>query len=158
MVVKTLTDDLKPQLADLIETWRPDDAISLRHFPERERSFVDYVALVDGQVVGWLEGDHEANSWGNLDGCADDPQSWVCDYIIHMYTHERYRRQGIGTSLMQQFESDTHAAQNTLLMIWPEKQEMFVELVNLYNRFGFEWGIDIDCPFKKSHLMLKRIR
>lgn len=62
-----------------------------------------------GQIVGWLTGNHVSEAWRNIPGY-DMAEEWRCSYITWVLVDEGCRSAGVGAMLMEAFAHDSATA------------------------------------------------
>lgn len=77
------------------------------------------VAIDDqGQIVGWLAGNHVSEAWRNIPGY-DMAEEWRCSYIAWVLVDEGCRSAGVGAMLMEAFARDSAVAGRDTIVASP---------------------------------------
>ncbi|MEX5307565.1 GNAT family N-acetyltransferase [Kocuria sp. CPCC 205258] len=77
------------------------------------------VAVVDGQVWGFLQGHHDSTAWA---ACLVSPvpaQTWTCSTISYFTVHPEARAHGLGSALLREFMIRARAAGSQWMMLHP---------------------------------------
>lgn len=144
------------ELANVIEVWRPRDATKLRDYPKQVKPEENLIALLDGQIVGWLEGHHAAQNWIHLDDFKHHDESWRCSYVRKLFVAGTVRRNGVGSALMLHFLDDARAADNKLITLTLDAHNDEKNLEAFYGKLGFTYGKDSRQPDGRSGYLVKQ--
>lgn len=121
------------------------------------------VAIDDqGQIVGWLMGNHVSEAWRNIPGY-DMAEGWRCSYITWVLVDEGCRSAGVGSSLMEAFSLDSAAAGRDTIVASPQSGEHELALLRFYSRMGYRraesgqvhrgpWGSPVDVPLPEPEV------
>ncbi|MFI1472450.1 GNAT family N-acetyltransferase [Streptomyces wuyuanensis] len=116
MLVKVvrLSDEHHDELHELLiaENWT-QLAKELRE--DGLRVFTQYVALVDGHVVGWLEGILRYKMEPDI---PQFPKPWA--QINYVLVHPALRRRGVAGSLIRHFARDEGAVGRAFVVLWTD--------------------------------------
>ncbi|MEU6708149.1 GNAT family N-acetyltransferase [Streptomyces wuyuanensis] len=94
------------------------------------RVFTQYVAVVDGRVVGWLEGTVRYETEPDI---PQRPKPWA--QINYVLVHPALRRHGVGGSLIRHFARDEAAAGRAFVVLWTDRRN--AALLSFFETFSF---------------------
>lgn len=121
------------------------------------------VAIDDqGQIVGWLMGNHVSEAWRNIPGY-DMTEEWLCSYITWVLVDEGCRSAGVGAMPMEAFAHNSAAAGRDTIVASPQSGEHELALLRFYSRMGYRraesgqvhqgpWGPPDDVPLPEPEL------
>lgn len=123
-------------IGELILVWDPDTG--QRYLSGgASASEREFVALEDGDVIGWISGNHESGSWGNLAAYEDRPESWSCSYIVKLFVSPEKRSNRVGGRLVEAFELDAVAAGRDLVIVFPDESNDPRRVRRFYGNCGY---------------------
>ncbi|WP_406410371.1 GNAT family N-acetyltransferase [Streptomyces sp. NBC_01614] len=107
--------------------------------------FTQYVALVKGRVVGWLEGTARYEADAEVPGF---PTPWA--QVNYVLTHPAMRRRGIAGDLLRHFAHDEYSAGRRFMVLWHDRREDSGGRLAFFTAHGFQpvsgtglFGIDL---------------
>ncbi|EMQ96729.1 GNAT family N-acetyltransferase [Paeniglutamicibacter gangotriensis] len=121
------------------------------------------VAIDDqGQIVGWLMGNHDSEAWRNVHGY-DMVEGWRCSYITWVLVDKGCRSAGVGAMLMETFAHDSASAGRDTIVASPQSGEHELALLRFYSRMGYRraesgqvhrgpWGSPVDVPLPEPEV------
>ena len=136
MEIREATTTDYRSIGELILAWAPDTVQEYLSGddPVSEREFV---ALEDGDLIGWISGHHHSESWGNLASYEDRPETWFCSYIVKLFVFQEKRSNGVGSRLVEGFERDAVAAGRDLVVVVPDESDDLKRVRRFYGNCGY---------------------
>lgn len=77
------------------------------------------VAVVDGQVWGFLQGYHDASAWMACEMTPTPPENWRTSMVSFLVVHPNARGHGLGAALLRDFMARSRDAGSQWMMMHP---------------------------------------
>lgn len=111
--------------------WADDDySVNslLGEWKERLRGsdrYLYFLARLDGEPVGVLEGHHDWANWGLLEEWQhlESSPNARASYVSSLFVRESARRRGVGGALLDRFIADAQEQGRALVVAWPDEDE-----------------------------------
>ncbi len=101
------------------------------------------VAVVEGQVRGFLQGHHDSTAWAACLVSPTPPETWTCSTVSYFTVHPDVRGHGLGSALLREFMHRARQAGSQWMMMQPAecgtRRELSPTMAALCTRTGLRY-------------------
>ena len=101
------------------------------------------VAVVDGQVWGFLQGHHDSTAWAACLVSPTPPETWTCSTVSYFTVHPDVRGHGLGSALLREFMHRARLAGSQWMTMQPAecgtRRELSPTMAALCTRTGLRY-------------------